>query len=343
MLAQARVRAARAGGIELVLANPSGGRGSYVLRPEGIGEVARLTVHDRLLVERLTKVAPLTPATVRAAAREVAATGAAGREAAHAAVEANARDAAQRVTGNLVLIVTLLRRSGLAEVDWRGLDLADRGTQATINGLLARIAPALGLSVEALLLSIDEIAGAASGVGFLSRPFDSRCVLMLEAVERFAGEARDWARLEPEDRRPGVELIAACAAETTARARACLDRLWACLDAVPQLARRWSTDRPAIEAELALPDWLLDGWPYICAVWDQAASEDRSAQRTALARIETLVPALPADPAPGTDRGGAQHERLRQRRWLRPRDDFRSPAGAAMAIGRNEMLRAVLP
>ena len=116
-----------------------------------------------------------------------------------------------------------------------------------------------------------------------------------DELERFARETRDWARLEPDDRRPGVELIAACATATLARARACLDRLWTALDAVPQLLRLWSADRAVVVDRLALPDWLLDGWPYICAAWDQATSEDRSAQRAALARIEPLVPVMPGE------------------------------------------------
>jgi hypothetical protein len=231
----------------------------------------------------------------------------------------------------------------VAEIDWRRLDPTSFANQAGMPEHLARIAPALGMSVERLLSSIEEIAGVVVPIGFKSRPFDSSAVQATDALERFAIEVRDWARLEPEDRRAGVDLIAACAAHALSRVRNSLDRVWATLDAVPHLIRLWSSDRPAVVAHLTRPDWMLDGWPYICASWDQATSEDRSAQRTALARIETLVPAPPAEPSGEAALGGSPHERLRQRRWLRLREDLRSAATAAFLIGRNETLRAALP
>ncbi len=340
LLAQARARASRQGGIELVMANPSGGRGSYVLRPEDIGGVARLTVHDRLLLERLGGLPALTPASLRMAAREVAATGVAGREAAHAAAQATAQEARERVQANLLLMVALLRQAGHAELAWQRMDLADAATQASLKTLLAPAAQGLGVPLDRLLSQLDEIALQVVPVGFAGGPFASRAARSCEALERFAHETRDWVRLEPDDRRAGVELIAGCAAATLARARACLERLWSALDAVPNLLRLWSADRGAVVDRLALPDWLLDGWPYICAAWDQATSEDRSAQRAALARIEPLVPLLPGEQAAAEN---SPQERLRQRRWLKAREDLRSAATAAVAVGRNEMLRAALP
>lgn len=338
LVAQARARTSRQGGIELVIANPSGGRGSYVLRPDDIGSVTKLTVHDRLLLERLGRLRALTPAAVRAAARETAASGVAGREAALAATQAAGQEARQRVQANLLLMAGLLRQTGHADLAWEGLDLADAATQASLKALLVKAAPQLGLSVDGLLLQLDEIALLAVPVGFAGGPFESRTAGTCEALERFARETRDWARLEPDDRRAGVELIAACADVALARARACIERLRAALDATPQLLRMWSADRGVVAERLAMPDWLLDGWPYVCAAWDQATSEDRSAQRAALARIEPLVPVLPGEQAEGS-----AQERLRQRRWLKARDDLRSAATLAIAIGRNEMLRAALP
>lgn len=340
MLAQARARSGRSGAVELAVTNPSGGRGWYVLPADKVADTARLTVHDRLLLDALFRLDGLSPAAVRAVAREVAASGAAGREAARAATDAEAGDARDRVQANLVLMVGLLRRSGRTDLDWRGLDLGDGPTQARLKGLLAKVAPQLGTPLDRLLETIDEVAERTVAVGFAERPFDSRAARTLDALERFATEVRTWAQLEPEDRRPGVELIAACAATTLMRARTCLDRLWAALEATPQLLRQWAADPTVIVDRLAVPDWLLDGWPYICASWDQATSEDRSAQRVALGRIEALVPPLPLE---GAGDAPSPEDRLHHRCWLRWREDFRSPAGAALAIGRNEALRAVLP
>ncbi len=339
MLAQARARFGRSGAVELMLANPSGGRGWYVLAADKVAEAARLTMHDRLLLERLCRLPGLSPATMRGIAREVAASGAAGREAAHAAADAVAHEDRDRRQANLMIMVGLLRRHGHDDLDWRGLDLGDNATQAELKGMLARLAPGFGMTVDRMLVSIDEIASFAVPVGFAERPFVSRAVRTVEALERFATEVRAWAQLEPQERRPGVELIAICAGSTLMRARACLDRLWAAIEATPQLLRQWTVDRAVVVDRLAQPDWLLDGWPYVCASWDQASSEDRSSQRVALARIEGLVPSTPLE---GGGEGPSPDERLHHKRWLRSREDLRSPATAALAIGRNEALRAVL-
>lgn len=337
-LAQARARLVRPGAVELIMANPSGSRGWYVMPAEKVAESMRLTMHDRLLLEAVRCLPALSPATVRGAARKVAAAGAAGREAAHAVAEAEAREAREREQAALVLMASLLKRTIRPELDWRTLD-HDGASGASLRANLVEVAPTLDIAHDRLLASIDEIAAHVIPVGFADGPFESRASRTIEALERFATEVRAWVALEPDDRRPGVELIAACAATTLTRGRACLQRLWMALEATPALLRQWQVDAKVVVARLALPDWLLDGWPYICASWDQAASEDRSAQRVTLARIEALVPNIP------TEIGGnapAPEERLHGKRWLRPRDDWRSPAAMARAVGRNEALRAVL-
>ena len=338
-LAQARARLVRPGAVELIIANPSGSRGWYVLPAEKVVESMRLTMHDRLLLEAVRCLPVLSPATVRGAARKVAAAGAAGREAAYAVAEAELREAREQAQAGFVLMASLLRRTVRPELDWRTLDPDDGASRAALEAGLAEVVPTLGLPCHRLVACFDEIAGHVVPVGMADGPFESRASRTVEALEHFAAEVRAWAVLEPDDRRPGVELIAACAATTLVRARTCLQRLWTALDVTPPLLRQWLADPRVVVARLALPDWLLDGWPYICACWDQATSEDRSAQRVTLARIEALVPSVP------TEVGGdaaSPEERLHGKRWLRARDDGRSPAAMARAVGRNESLRAVL-
>ncbi|HMR29647.1 MAG TPA: hypothetical protein PKA13_03095 [Geminicoccaceae bacterium] len=338
-LAQARVRAVRPPAVELIVANPSGGRGWYVLPAEKVVDSLRLTLHDRLLLEAVRCLPALSPATVRGAARRTAAAGSAGREAAHAVAEAEQREAREQAQAACLLAAGLLKRTVRSELDRRALDADDDRTRESMRAALAEVAPALETSQGRLAACLDEIARHVVPVGLADGLFESRASRTIEALDRFASEVRAWALLEPEDRRPGVELIATCADTTLSRARTCLQRLWMALDATPQLVRQWLADPEVVVARLALPDWLLDGWPYICASWDQATSEDRSAQRVTLARIESLVPSVPTEV--GGDAAPAE-ERLHARRWLRGRDDSRSPAAMARAIGRNEALRAVL-
>jgi len=79
LLAGARLRALNRSGIELVVPNPSGGRGVYILPWNSARTLCRPTVHDLRLYEELRRVPALTPGSVRLAARVVAIQGLAGQ------------------------------------------------------------------------------------------------------------------------------------------------------------------------------------------------------------------------------------------------------------------------
>jgi len=84
-LAGARVRPGEREGLELIVPNPSGGRGVYIVAWESMSAICRPTVHDCRLSAMVAGVRGVTPATIRQAARQAAAQGYAGRRAAVAA------------------------------------------------------------------------------------------------------------------------------------------------------------------------------------------------------------------------------------------------------------------
>ena len=87
-----RMRRAERGGAELVLAHPAGAEGVYILPWSAMPSLCAPTLHDRALWERAASAAlpELSPAAARRAARAVAESGHAGRDAARAAVAAEA-------------------------------------------------------------------------------------------------------------------------------------------------------------------------------------------------------------------------------------------------------------
>jgi len=85
-LAGARVRRDLRHGLVLLVPNPSGARGMYVAPWSGVRDMCNPTLHDGLLHDGLlhdaiaaAKAEPISPSMVRAAARRIAAEGAAGR------------------------------------------------------------------------------------------------------------------------------------------------------------------------------------------------------------------------------------------------------------------------
>src|SRR4051794_34879392 len=85
MLAGSRVRDNPRRGKELVIHNPSGRRGVYVLPLPGVRDQYRPTVHDVVLLQRIGELRTIDPATIRKAALGVAREGFAGPEARMAA------------------------------------------------------------------------------------------------------------------------------------------------------------------------------------------------------------------------------------------------------------------
>ena len=110
MLTGARVRPADRFGLELIVPNPSGGRGDYILQWTGLRSICRPTVHDIQLTERIASLRGVTPANIRHAARELACQGLAGRAAVSAASTALALEAEGQVFMNFELLLRLVQQ-----------------------------------------------------------------------------------------------------------------------------------------------------------------------------------------------------------------------------------------
>src|SRR4051794_14613092 len=84
-LAAARARTSERSGLELIVANPAGGRGFYVMPWSGVQDFCRPTLHDRQIQERAAALSCVTPGSIRQICRDVAGEGDAGRGAPPAA------------------------------------------------------------------------------------------------------------------------------------------------------------------------------------------------------------------------------------------------------------------
>jgi hypothetical protein len=85
LLAGARARPGGRNHLELIVPNPTGGAGVYILPWDDVAALCRPTVHDRQLSKAVASLRTVTPAMTRRVAREVAVVGLAGRGAAAAA------------------------------------------------------------------------------------------------------------------------------------------------------------------------------------------------------------------------------------------------------------------
>lgn len=262
MLWGGRLRRLPANPPELILPSLSG-RGTYVLDWRSAVTACSPSLHDRELWARMSLLHDPTPAAVRAVVRKVALLGHAGRPA-QAAAEA-------------------------------AVEEHRRAVQAVKAGLSRRLPAAPEPATAALL---GGLADLLAETGFAADP-PSLQHRRLAALDDFCADLSAWTRRVPPPSGQNAGLVMLAAARfTIAAARACLAALWSRLEDLPTLLARGPAALREI-AELAdRPDWMLDGWPPIVALWTHAAPRDRSALAAEIAAI-LPVPAQEADRWPG--------------------------------------------
>jgi hypothetical protein len=87
---------------------------------------------------------------------------------------------------------------------------------------------------------------------------------------------------------------------------------------------------------LARPDWLLDGWDRICALWEFVPASGRT-----IAELAVLVPAVPREAYEWISqpvRIASQLPAHRGKKIVQQFEDWRTGATVCDLIARNEML-----
>jgi hypothetical protein len=341
-----RIRPADRGLAELVLANPAGSEGVYILPWSAIPDLCAPTLHDRALWSAVAELSPLTPQTVRMAAREVAAQGLAGRGAAQAATTAVASCGQARLILQYRLLLELVRQlEGPGEAG--GVPPPERDSPA---GVERRALAALGgmrrqggMAPARALETLGELAGAFEGCGLRSTATESRLPRLAATIAAMAQEVERWAARGSEADRTGARLLVEssdltlrCCRLAFAEAHSMLDDLWG-------LVQRWRVAPDEILLRLARPEWLLDGWELICGLWREARQTRRAA---ALSDMALLVPVIPTEAREwvGFDVAGTMDaHRSGIRRWrrtVRRHEDWIS-GRLLNQIARNERLRSL--
>jgi hypothetical protein len=325
-------------GLEVVIANPSGGRGSYIVPWGALPEVCSPTLHDRRLWQRLSDQAVVSPPTVRETARAVAAEGLAGREAAAAVQRAVNEDGAARMRANFLLLLDLIRRTETRE-EAAIPPHADKPANIEIRArrAVARFAPRLGVSPEIIAAWLEAIAVAFCGVGIPGDTGLSRSRALVAALQAMVSEIEIWVAQSADPAgEHGAVLVMDAARLTLSCAAAAFKDLDGLLSDTPTLLRAWREDSTELGRRASRPDWLLDGWQVIIGLWRDA---DPLLRQGVLWEMALLAPVMPREVEEwlGIEEDWDRPTRLR--RVVRANEDWRS--GRMLDIvARNERLRA---
>lgn len=325
-------------GLEVVISNPSGGRGFYVVPWGALPDVCSPTLHDRRLWKQLSDVSGVTPALVRETARAIAAEGLAGREAAASVARARSEDGAARMRANYLLLLDLIQRTETpqqAAIPPR----SDKPAHVEVRArrAIATIAPRLNVGADVIAAWLEAIASAFCGVGVPGDTTPSRTRTLIANLNALVKDVEVWIARSPDpsEQHSGVMVLDA-ARLTLACAGVALKDLDGLLGDTPGLLRAWQADSNAVGRRAARPDWLLDGWRIICELWRDTPPPMREG---ALWEMAMLAPVLPREVEEWVGIAEDWDRPTRMRRVVRANEEWRS--GRILDIvARNERLRA---
>lgn len=333
-----RVRPGERVSLELLVPNPSGGRGMYILPWTDISSLCRPTLHDMRLIELVAERRTVTPAGIRGAALDVAAEGLAGREAVSAAQAAAAAQQRGLLETNFEMLLALLaqiedpaRRGTLPEA---GVPLEQRARAA-----VATVAPQIGLSPAAVAQRMEELAAIYVPIGVGSARGTARVPRLIAAMADVRQEAADWWRQDSDDGGMDAGLVAMVAEFTLTCVRATLAEAQDLTNDMRGLLVRWNRAPAEVAHQVARSEWLIDGWDRIVETWRAGAALMQ--RRGILAELAQMLPVIPREAADWVNVGfEVQDEWLRHRRKVQLFEDWRTGTSVYDQVARNEHIVA---
>ncbi len=329
----ARARPGERRPLELIIPNPSGGRGVYILPLEGIHDFCTLTINDRRLADGIAKLRGVTPDTIRHVAREVAAEGLAGRGAVAAARQAQENDELAKIQANFDLLINLVLQTEprgeepIPVQKAQPIELEHRGRRA-----VARVAAKLGCTQDGVAAALEQLATVFQGIGVRNA---ARIPRELEDLTSLRRDVTKFSETAPDTKASEAQLIAASADLTITLVTASLADARELVDDIRTLLKDWFNSPAPTMQLMARPDWLLDGWSRICALWSAATSAE-----DAVSEMAALVPIIPREAEMWSSyRVGHLIDVPQYRRTVvRQLEDWRTGVTVTDLIARNECL-----
>ena len=276
---------------ELVLANPAGSEGYYIMPWSALPEFCPPSLNDRAIWSRIDSLRMLTPHSVQGVARKVAAEGYAGRAAAVAANAAVANEERQRVLLHYHLLLELVRQG---ESPDSGLPPPERDAPANVErrarGVLEQRRHTNSLAPGVVVEALEELASAFDGTGLRNNPTSARLPLLCAEISAVMHQVAGWGDGGTVQSRQCTRLLIQAAEVTLRCARVALAKAQAQLDDIWTLAHRWRAAPDDVLGLVERGEWLLDGWREICAMWRVSQPETRLAAALDMASLLPMIP-----------------------------------------------------
>jgi ElaB/YqjD/DUF883 family membrane-anchored ribosome-binding protein len=162
-----------------------------------------------------------------------------------------------------------------------------------IGKAVARIAKRYSMTTEAVEAAIEALASVFMPLGKRDDSVTGHIRAAMAELQSFIKEIDQW--LAPgRDNARGLraEFLLRKAKLTLMCTQAAINELDRVLDDTTILLRAWQRDQASVLRRASRPQWLLDGWDIIIALWRQSEPSDREAT---FWEMSHLVPELPKE------------------------------------------------
>jgi hypothetical protein len=278
LLGGARVRPGARQGIELIICNPSGGRGVYILPLAGLEVFCQPSLFDRALIAAINQLGLLSPAGLRKAVRETLAGGMAGRAALRCATQATPQaQTAQRQ----------------ARADLRQM-LQDQLGGLDFPGAVSVLATRLHLPSDIVDAALRALADMFTeiGIGIAGPSPVATHRTRLDGLAKQVRAALPW--LEGRGARDVAELSASLL-QFAACGKILDTDIAGLLANVPDMIGDFTRTPLLVADRLTRVDWLFDGWDRIAILWRDSTKAGPLPSRATLGEILPQMPALPTE------------------------------------------------
>ncbi len=340
ILAQARIGMDRYEQLECLLPGFSGGKGTYVFSWKTVPEVIKITLHDRALHKEILEVGANSPDTIRTCALTIAARGFAGLAAAHQAKQALALDQQYVVLTNYVFVLELLKLVGVSTPDLLKTGLGTEEARQTAKNALNQVAENFRIAPDVLYGRVEELSLQLAPVGLPQAPRPGRLRSLVDRLRTFEKSVLDWGAVETTEASGLASFIADCAQQTVGLAETKLSRLDKLLKKTRDVVVGNNKVSAEVDSTVTALSWLLDGWEYICQLWEDSRDQSEDMQRIAICEVFRIAPVIPSEELAANETFDMEDMKRVQRRWVRGNQDWRTGGMDYDAVRRIEQLKA---
>ncbi|MCC9620654.1 hypothetical protein LPB41_03025 [Thalassospira sp. MA62] len=292
----ARLAVGHGGRHMISLPGLSGGLGTYELPLDTLRDVFDLSVHDRMLFDRLLALETISPDTVLQEARDVAMTGVGGVELARLSSARAKADKSAREQGQLAVLHQALRQlGGDAVQDMKREDLLTPEGQLRSRKAMNRFAAESKVEFDTIIDSLGEWAKVIAPVGLKLDGCEGGLRVLTNDLRSFAAEIDEWSSSEQSDFKFMVERVSSATRSTHDHAMRLVKAVDGWNNELGKVITHWEDAKTDIAKKVDKLWWLLDGWQDLLDLWGRRSGHDRVRDREIVEEIASFAPVLPVE------------------------------------------------